>query len=162
MSLRRIRRETIVSVSRTAAVEGLRRLAEGRQLAVRPVCRVPALQAEITLLRDVVVTVEMMDDESCAVRWRPADGGPFPRFTGSLHVLGAGGGTWLRLDGSYEDVTEQRADPVDGALGFRLVQATASAVLDAVVNGLRSAEPVLHPLFSPVAEDELVTDLERT
>lgn len=96
----------------------------------------PALQTDIALDRDVIVTVRLMAGDWCTIRWRPADGGPFPRFTGSLRVLAAQGGTWLRLDGGYEDVTAKLADTVDGALGFRLVQATASAVLDAVVRTL--------------------------
>jgi hypothetical protein len=146
VSRREIRRETFVPLDPAAAIACLRRVAGGRTFAVRPVCRLPALQAEIALLRDVVVRLEMpAGEEWCSVRCQPDDGGPFPCFTGTLRVVGSQDGTRLRLDGGYEDVTAERADPVDGGLGFRLVQATTSAVLDAVVRSLRSGEGLHRP-----------------
>ncbi len=143
VSLREIRHDAFVSpLERAAAAEGLRRLAGDESFAVRAVCRVPALQAEITLVRAVVVRLETNGADWCTVRCHPDDGGPFPRFTGLLRVLDSADGTRLRLDGSYQDVTAERADPVDGGLGFRLVQATIAAVLDAIVHSLRSGTAV--------------------
>jgi hypothetical protein len=64
------------------------------------------------------------------VSWTPKDGGPYPRFTGTLSVAEDGAG-WSRIeiDGSYRPPFGIAGAAFDAAVGQRIAQATASELL---------------------------------
>jgi hypothetical protein len=64
------------------------------------------------------------------VSWTPKDGGPYPRFSGTLSVAEDGAG-WSRIeiDGSYRPPFGIAGAVFDAAVGQRIAQATASELL---------------------------------
>ncbi|MDB5041130.1 MAG: hypothetical protein JWN27_1856 [Candidatus Eremiobacteraeota bacterium] len=64
------------------------------------------------------------------VSWTPKDGGPYPRFSGTLSVAEDGAG-WSRIeiDGSYRPPFGIAGAAFDAAVGQRIAQATASELL---------------------------------
>ena len=64
------------------------------------------------------------------VSWTPKDGGPYPRFDGTLSVAEDGAG-WSRIeiDGSYRPPFGIAGAAFDAAVGQRIAQATASELL---------------------------------
>ena len=133
MKVQPLRCDALVPLAAERASDALRcYVAEHSTIAVRASCAVPALETEIAMVRDVIVTFDARDDE-CVVHWSPADGGVFPRFVGTLCVVADDVATAiLRLEGTYDDPSSRRADRTDAELGFRLSQATARAVLLAI------------------------------
>lgn len=126
-------REAVVAVDGETLAGALRRYVAGHpRLAVRATCVLPALQTEVALLRDVIVTLEPLDASTALVAWVPADGGRFPRFEGTLRVVERGTAAALRLEGGYDDPSIVRGDPTDGELAFRLAHATARTMLEEV------------------------------
>ena len=100
-------------------------------LAIRASVELPRLQTAIALKRDVLVTVGR---ESCAeggetayrVDWIPADGGAFPRLTGTLTTFEDGpSGFMLIFNGKYRSVSPAPEHSCDGTLAYRIAQATA-------------------------------------
>jgi hypothetical protein len=129
-----IRSDIVVRLAPRLAADALRSLAERRlAFAIRASCRLPTLEVDVTLLRDVVVALTLSRDGFCEVSWQPADGGPFPRLGGELRVADGGTTTRLQFEGAYDDLAARRGDVVDAELGFRLAQATARAMLETVV-----------------------------
>jgi hypothetical protein len=129
-----MRSDIIVRLAPRPAAEALQRLAERRRIfAIRAACRLPALGVDVALQRDVVVALEPSADGCCAVSWQPADGGKFPRLGGAVRVSDEGARARLEFEGTYDDLAAPRGDAVEAELGFRLVQATARAMLDALV-----------------------------
>jgi hypothetical protein len=64
------------------------------------------------------------------VSWTPKDGGPYPRFSGTVSVADDGAG-WSRIeiDGSYRPPFGIAGAAFDAAVGQRIAQATASELL---------------------------------
>jgi hypothetical protein len=129
-----VRRDaTVAGDARTVARALQRFVAKHGRVVVRPTCRLPALGADIMLLRDVIVGLEA-DAQGWRVKWSPADGGSFPRLTGTLVLAEDGGATTLRLDGNYDGPATAFADTKDAEIGIRLVHATAAAMLAKLVD----------------------------
>lgn len=130
-------REAVVALERETVTEGLRRIVERRpRLAVQATCVLPTLQAEVALVRDVIVTIEPLEGDTALVVWIPADGGRFPRFRGTLRIVERGPVSALRLEGGYDDPSVARRDPAEGELAFRLAQGTARTMLDELAKQL--------------------------
>ena len=128
MKLQPLVREVVVPLDFDRAADALRCYAGGGiVIAASAICALPSLRVEVALLRDVVASIAPLGESAFAVRWRPADGGPFPRFNGTLTVRGEERHARLRLDGAYEDAA--RGDPVEGELAFRFAGAAASDLL---------------------------------
>jgi hypothetical protein len=115
--------------------------------AVRARVHLPTLQTDIVLQRDVVATIVRMPARAsslrCSIHWVPADGGPFPRFSGALAVGdGDGDETFsLSLDGRFEGSTEPPED-----IAYRIVQATARDILARLCHDMEdsSSRVLLH------------------
>jgi hypothetical protein len=138
MKVQELRRDAVLHVDAGRADDALRIYAkECGQFAINPVCSLPGLGTEVSLVRDVVVTLKHaqgFDNEGCyTVHWQPADQGRFPRFDGTLRVLCDGDLTRLQLDGGYDDPIAPRADLAEMELGLRLAQATARAMLEEII-----------------------------
>ena len=129
-----IRRDAVVALGAGRTADALRcYVADHPTIAVCASVVVPALETEIAMVRDVIVSFEPLADDACVVRWRPAGGGVFPRFAGTLRTVPSDtASTILRLEGAYDDPASRRADRTDAELGFRLAQATARVMLDTV------------------------------
>jgi hypothetical protein len=64
------------------------------------------------------------------VTWAPADGGPYPRFAGTLSVAeDAVGWSRIELDGSYRPPFGIAGAAFDAAVGHRIAQGTATELL---------------------------------
>ncbi|HTJ25595.1 MAG TPA: hypothetical protein VMA36_05450 [Candidatus Limnocylindria bacterium] len=134
MTSQSIRSDIVVRLPPRAAADALLRLAERRSaFAIRATCRLPTLDVEVALLRDVVVALALSRDGCCEVSWQPAGGGPFPRLGGELRIGDDGATTRVEFEGAYDDLAAPRGDAVDAELGFRFAQAAARAMLDALV-----------------------------
>ena|ERR1700694_1915973 len=97
-------------------------------IVVRPHVLIPELNAEITLFRDVIVTLSAQ--EGGAFSWMPSDSGTFPRLIGAVHLVDEPpAGCRLVLVGDAA-VT---ASPI----GHRLNQAVAKAFLSHLAEQLR-------------------------
>lgn len=124
-----IRRDAVVRADLSTATQVLRDfVAQGGAVVVRPTCRLPALNTEIMLARDVVIELAPAGD-GWHVRWSPSDGTAFPRLTGRLTLDADGLGTILRLEAEYDGPTTTLSDTRDAQIGVRLVLATAAAML---------------------------------
>ncbi len=104
------------------------------QLALRAPVMLPALETEIVLQRDVVVTVsaagEGEDGASLRVAWQPAGGGPFPRFVGTLRVEGDDlENCCLVLQGNCAPTSASLSRSSEVALGHRIAVSTARMLL---------------------------------
>ena len=106
------------------------------RIALRAPVRLPALQTEIVLQRDVVASIKPLpsNDGTIAamdVEWEPAGGGPFPRFRGKLTAEGDedNGDVLLVLNGSYTPPLGIAGQAFDAALGHRIAIATARGLL---------------------------------
>lgn len=105
------------------------------RLALRASVHLPALRTEIALQRDVVVTIVDTRNErlqeACTVDWYPADGGPFPRFQGTLAFSEhpEGEGSVLVIDGNYDMPAGFASEAFDVGIGYRIAQATARDLL---------------------------------
>jgi hypothetical protein len=139
MNAQPIRRDAVLHIDSVHADDALRTYAlDHGQFAVNPVCALPGLGTEISLVRDVVVTVKPAGgghggDGRYTVHWQPADHGRFPRFDGTLRILSDGELTRLQLDGAYDDPVAPRGDVAEVELGLRFSQATARAMLDEII-----------------------------
>jgi|GEM_PF-1503523 len=137
MNAQPIRRDAVLHIDAARADDALRAYALDRgQFAVNPVCSLSGLGADISLVRDVLVTVKATErggDGCYIVHWQPADQGRFPRFDGTLRILRDGELTRLQLDGAYDDPVAPRADAAEMELGLRFSQATARAMLDEII-----------------------------
>jgi len=116
------------------------------RLALRAPVSLLALQTEIMLRRDVVVTVLPLADAGgdlarMSVEWEPAGGGPFPRFRGTLVASNDEGyeSFSLVLDGAYEPPLGAGGAAFDAALGHRIAIATARNLLSDVRDGIEKA-----------------------
>jgi len=105
--------------------------------ALRACAHLPALETEITLKRDVVVSLRRprmaAAQGGCLVDWLPAGGGAFPRFCGALAIESAGDDDTFSLviDGRYETPKRFAAQALEG-IGHRIAQATARDLLTRV------------------------------
>ena len=136
MTLQPLVRELVVPLMVERAADALRcYVDEGMLIAASAVCALPSLCIEIALLRDVIATVAPLGEATFAVRWRPADGGPFPRFSGTLALRGEDDHARLRLDGAYEDPAIERGDATEAEMAFRLAQAAARDMLETIMHG---------------------------
>ena len=64
------------------------------------------------------------------VSWSPADGGPYPKFTGTLSVAeDAVGWSRIELDGAYRPPFGIAGVAFDAAVGHRIAQGTATELL---------------------------------
>lgn len=106
------------------------------RLALRSSVRLPRLDTEVALLRDVMVTVSRdplpqdVCDAAYRVDWTPADGGAFPRLSGTLTTWPGSDttGFMLVLNGRY-GVPGRAAGGCEGVLAYRIAQATARDLL---------------------------------
>ena len=65
------------------------------------------------------------------VSWEPKDGGPYPRFAGTLSVAeDAYGWSRIEIDGQYRPPFGVAGAAFDAAVGHQIAQNTASGLLD--------------------------------
>jgi hypothetical protein len=112
----------------------------------------PALETDIALERDVVVTIARPNkraspgSEAAALRveWAPADGGRFPRFHGSLAARRHEDAEAfsLVLSGAYDVPAGFAGDRFDAGIGHRIAQATARDLLLEVREHIEGSMPV--------------------
>ena len=141
MKLQPLVREAVVPLDCERAADALRcYVDDGIIVAASAVCALPSLGVEVALLRDVVATIAPTGESAFSVRWRPADGGPFPRFSGTLAVRKEEDHARLRLDGSYEDVASHRGDAIEAELAFRFAQAAARDMLGTIMHAAFTEE----------------------
>lgn len=117
---------------------------QGR-LALRAPVMLPALEAEIVLQRDVIVTVSPGDESrngDLRIEWEPAGGGPFPRFVGTLRVESDDPeGCCLVLRGDCAPTAASLSRGSEAALGHRIAVSTARTLLREIRALLESSEP---------------------
>jgi hypothetical protein len=107
------------------------------RLPLRATLGVPGLRTALSLTRDVAATISQAArepgemDQRMVVEWRPADGGPFPRFHGALRIEGDEDYSLFRLvlDGAYEPPLGVAGQLFDAILGRRIAAATATDLL---------------------------------
>ncbi|MFI5389121.1 MAG: hypothetical protein ACHQY2_05315 [Candidatus Eremiobacterales bacterium] len=94
--------------------------------------------------RDVIAIVhecEVKDDFArCEVAFGPAEGGPFPRFTGTLTVRGEGASlTRLEIDGTYDAPLGIAGAAFDAAFGARMARWSIRHFLRALSDDVEAA-----------------------
>ena len=106
------------------------------RFALRAPVHLPGLNTEISLQRDVIVTIASDKhgdgaQDSFSVDWAPADDGPFPRFHGTLAIgtLEGYDSFALVLEGRYALPSSFVGQTFDAGIGHRIAQATARDLL---------------------------------
>jgi hypothetical protein len=136
-----LRERIYVDVPLNRAVGLLESFFAGRvpagEKAARLELSVPDLPLE--LQRDVAATFERVGpasgwNDTVHVKWRPAGGGPFPDFDGTLKIVADEdyNACWLALDGTYVPPGGIAGRLFDVAVGTRIAHATGRRLLEQI------------------------------
>ncbi|MEO7202908.1 MAG: hypothetical protein ABI431_08570 [Candidatus Tumulicola sp.] len=106
---------------------------------------IPGMPTPIRLERSVIVTIERLHlvgemVPTYTVRWGPTEPGPFPTFTGTLHVDADDDyDTFsLRLDGAYEPPLGLIGAAFDGIIGGRIAAMCSRNLLSLIAGEIEA------------------------
>ena len=76
-----------------------------------------------------------------AISWEPADGGPYPHFTGAIGIRPSGGsdGCWITIEGQYDPPLGLIGDAFDALVGKHIARVTARNLLDEIAIAMEMA-----------------------
>ena len=104
------------------------------------------LPSQLTLERDVRARLHRLPAEEIPttgfhITWAAVGGGPYPRFTGwlFLHRGGSDSTSILELEGTYAAPFGPFGAFFDAAIGKKIAEATAAALLDDIVIQIEAA-----------------------
>ncbi len=102
------------------------------RLSLRTPSDAAGMPGLLNLERDVVVTITrdvVRGASIMRIGWEPQDGGPFPKFAGTLGIRADGIESSVALEGTYVPPGGAVGWLFDEAVGLRIAQATARDLL---------------------------------
>jgi hypothetical protein len=76
--------------------------------------------------------------DTVEITWEPADGGPYPHFSGTVRIKPSHGHSEFILDGTYEPPLGLAGKLFDAAVGHRIAEATAANLLASLRSSLEA------------------------